>query len=295
MHILVTGGTGFIGSLLVAELLKRDHSVTVLTRSKDARRPGVDFSTSLGAISTPVDAVVNLAGASLADRRWSADYKAEMVASRAGLTADLVNWMAGQPEPPGVLITGSAVGYYGCHPDAVFDETSPPGAGFSAELCQAWESAAGVYEADGRRVVTLRLGVVFDTGGGALTEMMRSFRMGVGTWMGSGAQWLSWIHRVDVVRAILHLLDRHDARGPFNVVAPLPVSHREFCRVLSARKRTLINVGLPAGIMRLALGEMADELLLSGQSVTPTRLLDSGFEFRFASLDSALVDILGRG
>ena len=167
--------------------------------------------------------------------------------------------------------------------------------GFRLNFARPGRAQPWRYEADGRRVVTLRLGVVFDTGGGALTEMMRSFRMGVGTWMGSGAQWLSWIHRVDVVRAILHLLDRHDARGPFNVVAPLPVTHREFCRVLSARKRTLINVGLPAGIMRFALGEMADELLLSGQSVTPTRLLDSGFDFRFASLDSALVDILGRG
>lgn len=295
MHVLVTGGTGFIGSALVPELIKRDYLVTVLTRDTQAMRPGMDFVQTLEAIASPVDAVINLAGASLAERRWTEAYKAEMVASRAGLTQGLVAWMKGQACPPGVLISGSAVGFYGTSPDTVFDEHSPPGGGFSAELCQAWESAAGVYEGDAARVATLRLGVVFDRDGGALTEMMRSFRLGVGSWLGSGAQWLSWVHRADVVRAILHLLDDPNARGPFNVVAPMPVTHRDFCKILSARRRTLFNVGVPAPLMRLLLGEMADELLLEGQKVLPTRLLESGYDFRFSSLDSALIDILSRG
>ena len=294
MHILVTGGTGFIGKALVAELLKRDFRVSVLTRQGQVQRPGVDFIQGLDAITEPVDGVINLAGASLAARRWNEDYKAEMVASRVGLTEGLVRWMLGQPVPPKVLLSGSAVGYYGASREHCFDESSPPGRGFSAELCQAWESAAGGGSGPDTRVVSLRLGVVFDRGGGALNEMMRSFQLGVGSWMGDGAQWLSWVHRTDVVRSILFLLDQETATGPYNLVAPLPVTHRDFCSILSARKRTLFNTGIPAPVMRLMLGEMADELLLTGQRVTPDRLLASGFEFRFGSLDSALIDILSR-
>ena len=294
MHILVTGGTGFIGSALVPELLKHGFSVTVLTRSEQPVRAGVSFVQSLDAVRSPVDVVVNLAGASLAGRRWSDSYKAEMVASRAGFTETLVRWMRAQSTPPGVLISGSAVGFYGCSRDQFFDETSPAGSGFSAQLCQAWESAASVVEDDMTRVISLRLGVVFDRNGGALTEMMRSFKLGIGTWMGDGNQWLSWVHRADVVRAILHLCADEGAKGAYNLVAPRPVTHREFCRVLSARRPTLLSLGLPAPIMRMALGEMADELLLKGQRVTPNRLLDAGFDFRFSSLDSALIDILAR-
>lgn len=294
MHILVTGGTGFIGSALVPELLKRGMSVTVLTRYEQPLRAGVVYIQSLDAVKSPVDVVVNLAGASLAQRRWSDSYKAEMVASRAGFTEQLVSWMRAQPRPPSLLISGSAVGFYGCSRDQFFDETSPPGRGFSAQLCQAWESAASVVEGADCRVVSLRLGVVFDRDGGALTEMMRSFKLGVGTWMGDGDQWLSWVHRADVVGAILFLCSDSQSEGAYNLVAPRPVTHREFCRVLSARRPTLFSLGLPAPVMRLALGEMADELLLEGQRVTPNRLLDAGFDFRFPSLDSALIDILSR-
>jgi len=275
-------------------LLKRDFQVTVLTRQEQARRPGVDFVRRPEAIGTPVDGVINLAGASLADRRWSEQYKAQIVASRVGLTERLVDWMRGQLNPPKVLLSGSAVGYYGASRELSFDESSLPGRGFSAQLCQAWESAAGVASSPDTRVVSLRLGVVFDRDGGALNEMMRSFQLGIGSWMGDGAQWLSWVHRIDVVRSILFLLDEESASGPYNIVAPLPVTHRDFCGILSARKRTLFNAGIPAPIMRLMLGEMADELLLTGQRVQPDRLLASGFEFRFASLDSALIDILSR-
>jgi uncharacterized protein (TIGR01777 family) len=294
MHILVTGGTGFIGSALVPEFLKRGFSVTVLTRHQQPVRAGVTYVQSLDALQTPVDVVINLAGASLAGRRWSDGYKAEMVASRAGFTEQLVQWMSAQSMPPGLLISGSAIGFYGCSRDQFFDETSPGGRGFSAQLCQAWESAASVLEGSETRVATLRLGVVFDRSGGALSEMMRSFKLGIGTWMGDGEQWLSWVHRADVVRAILFLCGDEKASGAYNVVAPRPVTHREFSRVLSARRPTLLNFGLPAPIARLLLGEMADELLLEGQRVTPNKLLEAGFDFRFASLDSALIDILAR-
>ena len=294
MHMLVTGGTGFIGSALVPEFLKRGFSVTVLSRHQQPQRAGVTYVQSLASVEKAVDIVVNLAGASLAGRRWSDGYKAEMVASRAGFTEQLVQWMRAQSNPPSLLISGSAIGFYGSSRDQFFDETSPGGSGFSAQLCQSWESAASVLERTDTRVVTLRLGVVFDRNGGALQEMMRSFKLGVGTWMGDGDQWLSWVHRADVVRAILFLCADPSVQGAYNVVAPRPITHREFARVLSARKPTMFSFGLPASIARLLLGEMADELLLEGQRVTPNKLLDAGFDFRFASLDSALIDILAR-
>ena len=294
MHMLVTGGTGFIGSALVPEFLKRGFSVTVLSRHQQPQRAGVTYVQSLASVEKAVDIVVNLAGASLAGRRWSDGYKAEMVASRAGFTEQLVQWMRAQSNPPSLLISGSAIGFYGSSRDQFFDETSPGGSGFSAQLFQAWESAASVLEGTDTRVVTLRLGVVFDRNGGALQEMMRSFKLGVGTWMGDGDQWLSWVHRADVVRAILFLCADPSVKGAYNVVAPRPITHREFARVLSARKPTMFSFGLPASIARLLLGEMADELLLEGQRVTPNKLLDAGFDFRFASLDSALIDILAR-
>jgi len=294
MHILITGGTGFIGTALTSELLKRGDEVTVLTRSPAQQRTGVRFVARLEDVATPVDGVINLAGASLADKRWSDRYKAEMVASRAGLTERLVTWMNGLATPPRVLISGSAIGFYGSDRKARFDETSPPGSGFSASLCRAWESAASLAESDQTRVVTLRLGVVFDRDGGALQPMMRSFRFGVGSWVGDGQQWLSWIHRGDVVAAITFLLDRHDARGAYNLSAPNPVTHRDFCAILASRKPVLFSAPVPGFLMRAALGEMADELLLEGQRVVPERLLQQGFHFRFSSLDSALTDIIGR-
>lgn len=294
MHVLVTGGTGFIGGALVPALLKQGHTVTILSRSPQESGVDLRYVTALAQIKDPVDAVINLAGASLAGRRWSEAYKAEIVASRVSLTQRLVDWMAGQKTPPRVLLSGSAIGYYG-HSDAEnFTEVSPAGAGFSADLCQQWESAARRAEALGTRVVLLRLGVVFDRNGGALDAMMQSFNMGVGSWVGSGKQWLSWVHRWDVVRAMQHLLASEQAVGAYNLTAPHPVTHKVFAKILAARKPTLINIGVPAFAMRLLVGEMANELLLDGQRVLPNRLTEAGFAFTFESLDSALIDILSR-
>lgn len=294
MHILVTGGTGFIGSALIPALKRRGDRVTVLSRKSRQNTRDVAYVQQLTDIETPVDAVINLAGASLAAKRWSDRYKAEIVASRVGLTERLVSWMKAQPQSPKVLLSGSAIGYYGTSGTTTFTEASLPGTGFAAELCQAWESAASVADDGATRVVQLRLGVVFDRDGGALQEMMRSFRFGVGSWVGSGSQWLSWVHRADVVRAILLLLEDERAQGPFNVVAPNALTHRQFCETLSARKPTLFSAGVPGFLLRAMVGEMADELLLNGQRVLPEKLEALGFEFRFESLDSALIDILSR-
>lgn len=291
MHVLVTGGTGFIGSALVPALLEEGHSVTVFTRQSLAHRGALHYVSSFDAITEPVDAVINLAGASLADQRWSDAYKQEMLDSRVGVTDALVTWMQSQSAPPKVLLSGSAIGYYGSSEDKVFDEAWPPGTGFAASLCQQWESAALAAEALGIRVALLRLGVVFDRDGGALDEMLRSFKLGVGSWLGNGDQWLSWVHRWDVVRAIVFLLEHGDASGPFNLSSPNPVTHRQFCDVVSARQRVLFKLGVPSLVIRAMVGEMADELLLSGQQVLPNRLTALGYQFAFPSLDGAILDI----
>jgi len=295
MHILVTGGTGFIGGALLPALAGRGEQVTVLTRQRRPMGQGqgqVAYVNALDDITDPVDAVINLAGASLAARRWTAAYKREIRSSRVDFTRQLVAWMASRQMPPKVLISGSAIGFYGASGDAQFTESSPGASDFAATLCRDWEEAALAAQSDSTRVVLLRLGVVLDAGGGALTEMMRSFRFGVGSWLGSGSQWLSWIHRGDVVAAILAVLDNH-VTGPFNLVAPTPVSHRAFCDALARRRRVLFKAGVPGVVMRTLLGEMAESLLLTGQWVVPERLHhELGFEFTFPSIDEALADIL---
>lgn len=295
MRILVTGGTGFIGEALLPVLKSAGHELVVLTRQKGVTGRWAEYVNELDAISDPIDAVINLAGASLAGKRWTERYKAEIVASRVRFTDELVHWMGRQEAPPQTLISGSAIGYYGeGDQDSPFTEESPGGAGFAASLCEQWESAAQLAEQFGTRIVTLRLGVVLGRGGGALTELLRSFQFGVGSWPGDGYQILSWVHRSDVVSAIEFLLAHGELSGPFNVTAPQPVSYREFAEIAASRKRVLLKLGLPSVMAKLLLGEMAEELLLSGQKVLPMRLQAAGFDFRFESLDSAFVDLISR-
>ena len=294
MHVLITGGTGFIGSALIPQLLSRGDSVTVLTRQTRSNQKNLCYVNELDHVDQPVDAVINLAGASLAAKRWSASYKAEMVESRVNFTERLVQWLGRQAQIPKVLISGSAIGFYGCSLEQRFTEDFPGGAGFAATLCQAWESAAHVVESESTRLVLLRLGVVFDRDGGALQEMIRSFRLGVGSWVGRGDQWLSWIHRADVVGIILMALDNKAVSGVLNAVAPNPVTHREFCDTLARQKPVVFKLGVPGAVLRLLLGEMADELLLQGQYVDPQALSAVGYNFKFPSLESALTDIVSR-
>ncbi|TGD73617.1 TIGR01777 family protein [Mangrovimicrobium sediminis] len=294
MRILVTGGTGFIGQSLLPALRERAGELVLLSRRSRPDEPGLRFVRRLDDIddATHFDAVINLAGASLAGRRWSQGYKREMVASRVGTTRELVALFKRLPQPPAVLLSGSAVGYYGHRGDEILDESSPPGEdGFARDLCMDWEGAAVEAQALGTRVCLMRLGVVLDNGGGAFEQMARSFNFGFGSWIGSGEQWLSWIHRADAVAAMLWLLDHPELDGPFNLTAPQPVTSREFCRVLSDYKRTLLDMPLPAPVARLLLGEMADELLIHGQRVVPSALEASGFAFSLPDLPTALASI----
>ena len=292
MHILVTGGTGLIGKAATAALHKDGHDVTVLSRRKRVPTDEAKFVTALTDCVEPVDAVINLAGAGLADRRWSAAYKAEIISSRIDLTRGLIDWLETLEKPPRRVISASAIGYYGADQEQVFTERSPTGTGFSAELCDAWETEARRAADLGSQVVILRLGVVLAKEGGALGKMTQSFKVGVESWLGSGSQWLSWIHLADVVRVIRHTLAAEAPANIYNTVAPQPARHRELAHEVGLYTRVWLKLGVPALAARLMAGEMAEELLLSGQNVVPERLLKEGFEFEHPDLAVALEDLM---
>ena len=288
MHVLMTGGTGLIGAATVTALKEQDATVTVLTRRPPADAPCVEYITSLSQCEGPVDAVINLAGAGLADRRWTRAYKQEILESRVALTGRLVDWMRAQSRPPERLISASAIGYYGASEDGVFSEDAPSGAGFSAELCRQWEDEAVCAQELGTAVTRLRLGVVFSSRGGALGKMTQANQLGVESWLGTGDQWLSWVHVTDVVRAIQFVLQHDIPASVYNLVAPEAATHRTFAREVARHKGSLLRLAVPAFAVRWLAGEMADELLLQGQRVVPTRLLDDGFEFQYPTLNAAL-------
>jgi uncharacterized protein (TIGR01777 family) len=266
----------------------------VLTRQERAPETGVTFVTALQGCAGGVDAVINLAGAGLADKRWTASYKREIVSSRIDLTRDLVEWMAAQPAPPRRLISASAIGYYGASEEAVFTEESAAGEGFSATLCQQWEQAASKASSAGVQVVMLRLGVVLAKEGGALGKMTQSFQVGVESWLGSGTQWLSWIHLDDAVRVIEHALGEASPALVYNATAPEPARHRELAHEVGCQSGSWIKLAVPAFAARLLAGQMAEELLLSGQRVLPQALLAEGFEFHYPTLAAALGHLQAR-
>jgi len=292
----VTGGTGFIGSALVPRLRGDGHEITVLSRGAHADGGGVRYVQSLDAIAddASVDAVINLAGASLNGKRWTAAYKREMVASRLDTTAAVVDLCRRLAQPPSVLVSASAIGYYGDRGDELLDEQSSMGEGFSAELCRDWEAAARKAEALGTRVCLARLGVVFDREGGAFVELSRPFRFGIANWLGSGRQYLSWVHRADVIAAFAFLLEHEALAGPVNVTAPRPVTHRALCAALRRKLTTLPGMPVPGFVMRILLGEVADELLLAGQQVLPKRLEAAGFTFHYPNIDGAVGQLVGK-
>ena len=295
MHILITGGTGFIGQALVPHLLGTGHRISILSRSRHRDTEQCTYVRSLEELqaSTSPDAVINLAGASLAGKRWTRAYKQELVASRVQGTRALVDVLAGLARPPKVLLSASAIGYYGPRGAEPLGEDSAPGSGFSSELCQAWEAEADRAAESGIRTCRLRLGVVLDKQGGALKQMTLPFRLGVASWPGSGHQYLSWIHREDAVAAMVRLLDDEGLVGAFNLTAPGPVTQREFTRAMQKHFLTLPGMPVPGPVMRVMLGEMAGELLLTGQRVRPDALHAAGFSFRYPDITAALAAIFG--
>lgn len=299
MHILLTGGTGLIGRDLCRLLTAQGHRVTVWSRTParvadlcGAQVRGIGQLQALD--GEPLDAVINLAGAPIADRPWTDRRKALLWASRIGLTEQLLAWLQGRKEKPRVLLSGSAVGWYGDGGERELSETQAPvGEDFAARLCAAWEATALRAEGLGMRVVLLRTGLVLARDGGFLKRLLLPFRLGLGGPIGAGRQWMPWIHLDDQIRLIAFLLQRDDARGPYNACAPQPVRNGEFAQALGRVLHRPARLPLPAFVLRLGLGELSG-LLLGGQRVLPLRLLQAGFTFSFTELDAALDDLLGR-
>lgn len=294
MHVLITGGSGFIGRALCNELRRHGATATVLSRRpQQARLPqGARAVGSLDGL-VPVDAVVNLAGENLAGGRWTAARKQAFRDSRLDTTRQLTDWIAAQPAArrPKVLVSASAIGYYGLGGERPLDESAPAGTGFAAELCRDWEAAALRAEPLGLRVCRLRIGVVLGHSGGALGKMLPAFRLGLGGRLGNGEQWMSWIRRNDLVRMIVWLLQTPSCRGVYNGTAPAPVTNAEFTATLAAALRRPALLPMPAPLLRLAMGEMA-ELVLQGHPVLPKRALAEGFEFHAPQLTVAFDELL---
>jgi hypothetical protein len=297
MRVIITGGTGFIGSALCRALAEAGHEITILTRSARSAnrvqfvtwdgRSGGDWEKTLDG----ADAVVNLAGASIAVK-WNPAQKERIRASRVDATKALAQAIEKASSRPKVLISGSAVGYYGLHGDEELTEESPAGNDFLAEVCQAWEAAAVAAESLGVRVVRLRIGVVLGEGGGALSALLTPFKMGVGGPTGSGQQWMSWVHRDDVVGLIQFALQRDDAQGALNATAPNPARNREFAQTLGKVLHRPTFLPTPPFAMKLMFGEMADLLLLNGQRVIPAAAQRLGYQFKYPDLMSALQAVL---
>jgi uncharacterized protein len=298
MNILVTGSSGLVGSALIPALTAEGHRVSRLVRSKSNLGIRDTFWDPAGGelYSPPLeglDGVVHLAGESIAGGRWTKGRKLRIRESRIQGTRLLSESLARLTHPPKVLISGSAIGYYGNRGQEILTELAPPGSNFLAGVCQDWEAVANAAAESGIRVVTLRTGVVLSPRGGALARMLLPFRMGVGGVVGSGKQYMSWISIDDLVRIILYALKIETVKGPVNAVAPKPVTNGEFTRTLGRVLRRPTVFPMPGFAARLAFGEMADELLLASARVVPAKLEASGFVFRHPDLESALSSLLG--
>lgn len=298
MRILVTGGSGFVGQLLCRRLHDDGHALAVVSRSPDKVRRLLPVGSDIRARvldfgDTPCEAIVNLAGEPIAGKRWSEAQKRRLVESRLAITRELVTLCQRMQTPPRVMVSGSAMGYYGDQGQREVDEQSSPNEEFSHRLCAEWENEALEAEAHGVRVVLLRTGLVLDAGGGALAKMLPAFRLGLGGRLGDGRQFMPWIHREDLVRAIVFLLEHETLTGPFNASAPEPVTNAEFVRTLARHLGRPAALPVPAPLLKVALGEMS-RLLLTGADMRPRRLQEAGFTFRYPILDEALTAILGR-
>ena len=310
MRIVIAGGTGFLGSPLGEVYAEEGHDVRVLTRGLPVGESRHDPGTGVPGItrvgwrpdgqSGPwvsaldgADAVINLAGEGIGDKRWTPQRKALIRDSRIIPTRSLAAAMAGASSPPPVFISASGVGYYGTAGADTKTESSGAGNDFLAHVCEDWEAEAARIHTSATRVVALRSGVVLERTGGALPRMMTPFRFFAGGSMGSGRQCLSWIHRIDWVEMIRWIVDTPAIAGPVNATAPVPVTNREFARALGRAMHRPSLVPTPAFALRLLLGEMADSMVLTGACVVPQRAQSAGFHFRYPEIDQAFRGIFG--
>ncbi len=281
MKVMISGSSGLIGSELKKSLERDGHSTVSLSRSYEEP---IDFS--------GVDAVVHLAGEPIAEGRWTEEKKQRIRASRVDGTAQLAGQVASSTNKPRVFICASAIGYYGDRSSEVLDETSKPGNGFLPDVCKQWEDAAQPARDAGVRTVHIRTGIVLSEQGGALRKMLTPFKLGGGGVLGSGTQYMSWISLADEIAIIRYLIDHSEAMGAFNLVAPNPVTNKEFTKTLGHLLKRPTLIPMPAFAVRLLFGEMGDALLLASERVVPKKIIDSGYQFIHPTLELALRSIL---
>lgn len=299
MKLVITGATGFIGSEVVSQLARQNHTLTLLSRKPRAHPRGANIQWMVwdgglpGSWQTALDGadgVINLAGEPIAAKRWSAAQKQALRLSRIDTTRALVSAIAKANQKPKFLINASAVGFYGPHGDETLTEESPPGNDFLAQLCAAWEAEANKAKELGLRVALVRTGIVLGKGKGALAKMVPPFKFFAGGRLGSGKQWLPWIHLDDEVGLIKFLIDNEKAGGPFNATAPNPVTMDEFCKALGKVLNRPSWAPVPASLLSLMLGEMA-EMLLTGQRALPAAALKLGYQFKYQNVLDALASL----
>jgi uncharacterized protein (TIGR01777 family) len=302
MRILVSGSTGFLGSTLVAAMERKGHTLVPLTRPESGQRTTtvapphiVRWNPVKGefdaAAAEGFDALVHLAGASIADGRWDDQRKNLLRTSRIDATRQLMAALSKMQHPPRVIVAASAVGYYGNRADETLTEASAPGSGFLADLCQEWETETARGAEFGARVVSLRFGIILSEHGGALPRIVLPFEFGAGGRLGTGKQWMSWLTLAEAVNMIQFTLAKSALVGPVNAVSPSPIQNSEFTRVLAKALHRPALFPAPAFALRLALGEMADALLLSSQRVAPSKLEQNGYKFMRPDLPQALAEI----
>lgn len=312
--ILITGGTGFIGKPLCAELLKKSYKLTVVSRQPNkvpAPIKGIKSFSEIAATES-FDVVINLAGEPIADKRWTKIQKQKIIESRIQTTQSLIEFIRTRERPPEVIISGSAIGYYGVGyyrvgnavvdniaddnavdanlsvEDSDIDESGTPDQSFSSQLCQAWENTVKELDDKRIRICFLRIGIVLEKNGGVLKKMLTPFSLGLGGKMGNGKQWMPWIHRDDLIAIIERAIDDDTFVGPINCTAPNPVTNDAFTEHLSHQLNRPAFFHLPSPFVRLLMGQMGEELLLSGKRVIPKALLDNGYRFKYSQLSSAL-------
>ena len=292
--IILSGASGMLGAALHQALAaKRISTLQLLRRVPTAEgqlqwNPGVDRPIENPAPLEGAAAAIHLSGASVAAHRWTSEYKHELAVSRVDSTHRLAKVLAGLHQPPKTFLVASAIGIYGDRGDELLDETSAPGAGFLADLCQQWEAAAAPAVQAGIRVVHLRFGVVLGPGQGALQQMLPPFRLGLGARLCSGRQWMSWVGLADVVAAILFALERPDLTGPINVTAPNPITNARFTSALGQQLHRPAFLTVPRFALRILFGQMADEALLASARACPTKLQAAGFRFSLPTIEDAL-------
>ncbi|RJR21255.1 MAG: TIGR01777 family protein [Nitrospiraceae bacterium] len=296
MNILITGGTGFIGTPLTHELRSSGHSVTVTTRRQSSSKDKLTWNPPdlipPDVIST-FDAFINLAGEPIAPQRWTKERKKRILSSRINTTRALVESIKNAHARPKVLVSASAVGYYGAHGDEYVTEDTPPANDFLADVCRQWEAEAYKARDLGLRVVTVRIGGVLEADGGALAQMVIPFKFFLGGPIGSGTQWFSWIHRDDIIGIIKLALENESISGPVNLTAPTPVTNKEFSRALGKALHRPSFIPVPGFAVKLTLGELGS-VLLTGQRVLPEKALNAGYEFKYSDVSEALRAIYPR-